>query len=276
VGSTIQSSALRELPPFPSAALKAMELLAREDATTKAIADVVGMDAVFAAELLSFSNSPLFGHAQRVVNLKHAMVLVGREKLRGLILTAALRTVLKGAPLDRELFRTWWRHSLATGLLSEGLAAACSVYCPEAYAAGLLHDMGRLGLMINVSQKDYLVFLRELELSEEPVQDLERRHFGLDHCEVASYLETGWQLPEDLRGMGRSHHDRRSFEPVLSGFVQESCRLASGIGFEAVRRSSPPEVDEVWSRLGLDPATMQQALEVRMLELERPHSKASS
>lgn len=272
----MQSRTLKDLPPFPSAAVKAMELLAKEDATTRAIAEVVRMDAVFAAELLNFANSPLFGCTQRVVNLKHAMVLVGRERLRGLILTAALRTVLKGAPLDRELYRTWWRHSLATGLLSEGLAAACSVYCPQAYAAGLLHDMGRLGLMINVSQRDYLSFLRELEGSEEPVQDLERRHFGLDHCEVAAYLERGWQLPEDLLGMGRSHHDPRSFEPELFGFVQESCRLASGIGFEAVRRAAPPQLDEVWSRLGLDPETLRQALEVRILELERPHSKASS
>jgi HD-like signal output (HDOD) protein len=276
VGTTTQPRTLKDLPPFPAAALKAMEILANEDTGVRQIADVVGMDAVFAAELLNFANSPLFGCTQRVMNLKHAMVLVGRERLRGLILTAALRGVLKGAPLDRQLFRTWWRHSLSCGLLSEGLAAACSVYCPQAYAAGLLHDMGRLGLMINVSQKDYLLFLQELLHSDEPVLALERKHFGLNHCEVAEYLEQGWQLPDDLLGMGRSHHEPGPFEKDLSGFVRESCKLASSIGFEAVPRATFLQVDGVWARLGLNPETMRQALEVRILEMERPHSKASS
>jgi HD-like signal output (HDOD) protein len=276
VNSTTQSRALKELPPFPSAALKAMELLAKEDTPTKAIEDVIRMDAVFAGELLNFANSPLFGCVQRVAHLRHAMLLVGREKLRGLILTAALRTVLKGAPLDRDLFRTWWRHSLAAGLLSEGLAAACSVYCPQAYAAGLLHDIGRLGLMINVSLKDYLSFLKELEVTDEPVLDVERTHFGLHHCDVAAYLGSGWQLPEDVLGVGRTHHDARTFALELSSFVQEACRMASALGFAAVPRRDPPEPGQVWSSLGLDSGTLREALEVRILEMEQPHSKAAN
>ena len=136
--------------------------------------------------------------------------------------------------------------------------------------------MGRLGLMINVSQKDYLLFVQGVQLSDESVLALERKHFGLNHCEVAEYLERGWQLPDDLLGMGRSHHEPWPFEKELSGFVRESCKLASSIGFEAMPRATPPPVDGVWARLGLNVETMREALEVRILEMERPHSNASS
>jgi len=246
-----------------------MQLLAKEDIHAREIAEVVAMDAVFTAELLSFANSPLFGCCQRVTNLRHAMVLVGRERLRGLILTAALRGVMKGVPLDRELFRTWWRHSLATGLLTEGLAAACSVYCPQGYAAGLLHDMGRLGLMVNVSRKDYLVFLQDVLTSEETTLEVERNHFGLEHCQIAGYLASNWSLPEELILAGERHHEELDFEPSLPSFVRESCRVASAVGFSTVRRPGPPPISGIWANLSLDPSTLREALDRRLLTIER-------
>ncbi len=95
-----------------------------------------------AAALLSPARiSPRHGPAE-------AVVLLGSERLRILVLGCALAD-FAGRRLPAETVRAFWHHSLLTALLSQKIAAeAQPAFAEQAYFGGLLHDIGRLPLLI--------------------------------------------------------------------------------------------------------------------------------
>ena len=62
--------------------------------------------------------------------------------------------------------RLFWRYSLACALLSEMLARFCAVPEDTAYSSGLLHDIGRLGLMVTYPS-EYSMLLQSCRLKLE-------------------------------------------------------------------------------------------------------------
>ncbi len=230
---------LQKLSPFPLVAIRAMDLLNDEKAETTALVQVISSDPVFVADLLYCANSALFGIRSESKTLRHAIVVLGRERLMGVILTTALRAFLKGPPKSAQ-YHAWWRHSLATALLSDGLTVAGSLQHPGAYAAGLLHDIGRLALLTGVKESRYREYLCAAEIDElasESLPGLERRFFGTDHCEIGERLLKEWKFSGDLGLAAKHHHDpgqRRGMRG--SGVVGIACRLAAWLGFEAIKR----------------------------------------
>jgi HD-like signal output (HDOD) protein len=241
-------AALDQLPPFPPIALRMLDALTREELETSELVGLSSADPVLASEILHAANSALFGLPRRVKTLQHAIVLVGRDYLRPLLFTAALRAYLK-APGRSRVFQEWWRHSLACALLADGLAAACQKSRGEAYTAGLLHDIGRLGLMMAVGADRY----RAVAARGAPALALEREQeeFGVDHCQVGKLLLEKWELPPELADASARHHDGFHRGRALANLVWMACSLATVVGFSTQKPNQPLSLEE-W-RAGLPP-----------------------
>jgi len=229
-------SFLADLPPFPQVALRAMQILSDDDSDSRRVVEVISADAAFSAELLRSANSPLYGLAMEVRTLNHAIMVVGRERLRSLTMTVALKSFLK-APFRSTLFQDSWRHSIATALLASGLADICRLKREEAYIAGLLHDVGRAALLIT-HQKEYAAMARDENRSAAESLAMERRKFRIDHCQIGKILIQDWKLPSDIAVSAAHHHD----EPPAGisetkDIVGLACRLASSLGFHAQKHS---------------------------------------
>jgi putative nucleotidyltransferase with HDIG domain len=170
--------------------------------------------------------------------LRHAIVVLGSDRLRCLILTTALQSFSK-APLRSKDFRAWWHHSLATALLSEAFAKVSRQDCPEAYMSGLLHDVGRLALILQVSRDRWRSFVRSAEAPSRAgmsILDVERELFGVDHCTIGERLLREWGLPEELVDAARLHHSIDGAcltNPTL--IVAAACEMSSALGFEALQ-----------------------------------------
>lgn len=262
-------AALDQLPPFPPIALRMLDVLTREDAETQELVQLASADPVLATEILHAANSALFGLPRRVKTLQHAIVLVGRNYLRPLLFTAALRAYLK-APGRSRVFQDWWRHSLASALLADGLAAACQKSRGEAYTAGLLHDIGRLGLMMAVGADRY----RAVAARRSPASALEREQeeFGVDHCQVGKLLLEKWELPPDLADASARHHDGFHRGHALANLIWLACSLAAALGFTTEKPNPSPGFEEwraalppglEWTQR-LEPEPLRRSLEERI------------
>lgn len=239
---------LRDLPPFPPIALKVLRLLSNEDVETKEIADTIAADPVFTGELLRLANSPLFGLPRQVKTLRLAVVVPGRDRLRGLTMSVALRSYMR-VPRKPPHLQDWWRHSLACALLTDGLAAACSARGDYAYTAGLVHNIGRLGLM-TIYPKGYARFLRLAGKRPVEVLELERKLFGLDHCEAGRLLMEQWDFPRELIAPAAHHHEEPRPERFgLETLVCLGCRLADTLGFEGLPHQRQWTLEEIRSQL---------------------------
>ena len=230
--------ALPKIPAFPPIAIRLLQVLANENVGISEILEPLRADPAFSAEILRRANSALFGFSSQINSLQHALVVLGLRRVRTLTMTVATGIYLKKA-LEIEGLRTCWRHTLACALLTEDLARASLMHLDVAYTAGLLHDVGRLGLLVAhpAQYSDFLRTAGEKAASPEPFDllDYEKQVFGIDHCEAGNWLAGQWMLPQEFAVVTGRHHDRPSGQETdLLALVYWGCQLANTLGFYVV------------------------------------------
>ena len=243
------ASVLVKIPVFPPIALRLLHLLSNENVAIAEMLEPLRADPAFSAEILRRANSAMFGFSSQISSLQHALVVLGLRRVRALSMTVATSIYLKQA-LQIEELRRCWRHTLATALLTEELAGACLMHVDLAYTAGLLHDVGRLGLLV-AHPEEYSTFLRDAAAraaGPEPFDllDYEKEVFGADHCEAGNWLAAQWKLPDEFAVVTGRHHDRPYGQGTgLLGLVFLGCQLADALGFSVVNTDRFMSFDEI-------------------------------
>lgn len=238
------ADAFAKLQPLPEVAMRMMRLVNEPEVPFSRLAESVRMDPAFSSELLQTVNSASMGCRARISSIQHALALIGLERLKSLALTVALRNFV-AERIKIAALRRCWHHSIATAALAEELAGACHKPKDAAYTAGLLHDLGRLGLLVSYPV-EYAHMLDEAQTGEVNVIERERELFGADHCEAGEMLAEKCKLPEQLQHIIRHHHDPEPPEPLdIEGLIELACRLANVLGFPATGPGSQATFEEI-------------------------------
>ncbi|MGH9667484.1 MAG: HDOD domain-containing protein [Bryobacteraceae bacterium] len=233
---------LRKLPPFPAVATRLLRLLSREDASFAEAARLLRSDAALSAELLRLANSPLISH-RRVDTILQALSFLGVERLNSLVISLTLCKFL--APAARcEALRLCWRHNLACAVLSDRLALAYGRSPDAAYTCGLLHDIGRLALLVAEPAR-YNELLIASDVSPEELCAMETASFGIDHCQAGALLVEQWGLPLEFREIVLHHHAAGGQGRSMTGLVHVACAMADMLGFQVSGSGAP------WDLTGL-------------------------
>ena len=265
---------LARIPAFPPIVLRLLNLLSSDDVEIRDLVSLVSSDPAFSAQLLQVANSPLFGFSAQIDSLQSALVVLGLRRVRALTMTVATANHMKAVLRIEEVARCW-RHMLACALLTEELARCSAVFEDRAYSAGLLHDVGRLGLLISYPG-EYAEILRNSEGSP-GLLERERETFGMDHCEAGRILAERWNLPHDFHTVTAHHHDSpKEGQLALLTLVHFGCRLADSLGFSVAPLRQPPALAEIQealppdlkSRIHIDEAHWRDLLERRIQGLE--------
>ncbi len=253
-----------ELPPIPPVATTLLTLLAREHVGLAEVSAAIAVDPAVTAEVLRAANSAYYGIRGEVTNLQHAATLLGLDRIRALATTIGLRRYL-GTTLKAPAVRRSWRHNLACALAAEQIARRCGGHRADAYSAGLLHDIGRLALVV-AHPTAYPAFLDTTRTTGRQLLDEEREIFGMDHCEAGRWLTQQLLLPQAFQDIARHHHDRAAVGPTdLLQRIGVACRLADHLGYWVV---APPAAEPG------DPAAALAALDA-LLEPLTPAHRAS-
>jgi len=225
-----------------------LEITSHTDVTMRQLAKVIRSDAVFSSQVLRLANSALFHCSDRISSLSRALSTLGLERLEGLAVTVATSNYVKKA-LGIEELRRCWRHTLACAILCRELARAASLSGELGYMLGLLHDIGRLGLLVTYPN-DYAQMLREADRDPQSLLDKEQQLFGMDHCEAGRTLAQLWNLPEEFPLILGRHHDPPSGTSLdMLAVVYYGCRLADVLGFAVLKPLKTATVDEIQAAL---------------------------
>jgi putative nucleotidyltransferase with HDIG domain len=230
------------IPPFPAIALKALKLMAGTDTSLPELCDLIRSDPAFSTSVLRIANSPLVAFSRNVTSMLQASMLLGFQRLRGLVITVALKAYLKGA--FTPLMKSCWQHSLACATIAERNAQWSLLDKEFAYTAGILHDLGRVALVTVMPE----AYARVVECGADQPQDLleiEREFCGIDHCQAGRSLVTAWNLPEAFLDVTARHHDPGARLPGTAALLPLSCALADALGFAVVRCRSPRSYAEI-------------------------------
>ena len=238
--------ALCKLPAFPPIATRLLHVLSREEAQFREIVLLVSSDPALAAEVLRLVNSSLFGLRSRVSNLQHAVALLGMARVRSLaVAVAIMKDYLKGT-LKESTLRKCWKHTVACAVLAEELSAAATLDPDDAYTAGLIHDIGRLGLLVSYPT-EYANLIHIAEQHQFDPRDCERQLFDIDHCEAGRWLTAEWKFSDELQMVAGCHHDKLPGEIEridMVTLIHFSCELADSLGYGVASQTpsnSPPD-----------------------------------
>ena len=239
---------LSRIPAFPPIVLRLLDLLSREDVEIRELVALISSDPALSAQILQVANSPLFGFRCQIDSLQSALVVLGLRRIRSLSMTVATSNHMKAVLHIEELSRCW-RHMLACALLTEELARSCSAFEDRSYTAGLLHDVGRLGLLL-AYPNEYAEILRSSDRNALELLDCEHQALGMDHCEAGRALAEHWCFPEDFQIIAARHHDPQANSQIdLLTLVHLGCRLADSLGFWVVKPLQPSSPEEIQASL---------------------------
>ncbi len=134
-----------QLPSLPEVTLRALEAC-RKDESYRQIGEIVSSDTGLMVRVLALANSAIYGRPGEIRSIEHALLRLGTDCVRTLILTAALRQLLFDLGADQwGQLRDFWRHSLTTALTARALATLTRYADPdEAFLLGMLHNIGEL------------------------------------------------------------------------------------------------------------------------------------
>jgi HD-like signal output (HDOD) protein/ActR/RegA family two-component response regulator len=241
----LKSEALRRtvgglgtLPAAPRTYHALTEALSDPDVELERLASIVEQDIGMTSRVLQFVNSAYFGFAQRVTGIEAAIVALGRNPLRHLALTFEVFAGFRGG-LEAEglSFNDLEAHALLTARLARRLVTETE-QANSAFAAGLLHDAGRLVLMSRMPEA-YGDALRHAQARGIALHQAEKELLGADHAEVGAYLLGIWGLPHAIVEPVAFHHTPARFGAGAP--VMEAIGHADALAHEA-RPVGPPGV----------------------------------
>ena len=243
---------LCQLPVFRPVALKMLNLLANEEAEVRSIAGLLRSDPALSAEVLAVANSSFYASAHHIDNLTRAILVLGFERTRSLTLTVALRSFTR-SPANASVMQACWQHSMAAALLAEELAPQYEIARDRAYTAGLIHDVGRLGLLTAFGERYAPLFAARHDTLADCLES-ERRLFEMDHCQAGLLLTQRWGFPSEYSRVAGCHHgEMPATKQDLVSLTHTACQLADALGYSAVTLAQAPSAATIVAQLPANP-----------------------
>jgi HD-like signal output (HDOD) protein len=170
------------------------------------------------AQVLKLANSAFFGLQQQLSSPEEAVAYLGLDTIKSLVLSIHAFSQFEKAETGALKIESLWSHSLqvaSTAKRISKLEGQDAKTAEEAFTAGLLHDIGKLVLAVNLPN-EYAEAVRlahtglELPLAEHQV-------FGFNHADVGGYLIGLWGLPVPVVEAVALHHcPSRATQPAFS------------------------------------------------------------
>ncbi|MDP8208401.1 MAG: HDOD domain-containing protein [Candidatus Electryonea clarkiae] len=198
-----------QLPSPDPIVIRVSQLVSDPDTAPKYLAAEIYKDAGLTSRILKLSNSALFGLSRQIVTIEQAVVVLGFNEIRNLVmLTSTLRLMNLGR--DEELFKLLWDHFLLTAIAARSIARRVSGDLPGireySYLGGLLHDIGKVILALRFT-KAYRKLVDRDDILIGNIVEEETTLFGCNHLETGECLLEHWNFPPILVNIAGYHHN---------------------------------------------------------------------
>jgi HD-like signal output (HDOD) protein len=218
------------LPTMPVVAQQLVSISEWDNVDLNEVADIISKDISLSSWVLRVVNSPMYGFAQRVSTISHALVLLGLNPTRSLALSFCLPKLSEGKRRKGFNYQGFWTRSLNTAVAARELALFSGlVDKEETFLTGLLQDIGVM-VIAQCVPETYLSLLGRGKYELAPSVKTEKENLGIDHVGVAKVLFEKWDLPASLRIPVLFHHDPDKAVRLFCQFESSTlpAALASG------------------------------------------------
>lgn len=196
-----------EVATISAVAFQTAQLLRNPDVAVNKITEIVGLDQSLTAKILRLVNSSFYGFQGKIGSLSQAIVLLGFNTVRNVILSVS---VLKSFSSDKgcKVFNAgkFWEHSVGTAFVAKNLAEHIKIKEPEdAFIGGLLHDVGRV-FIVQFLRQDMERIIDLMIKEDIPMREAEEKVLDTDHAWMGYVMAKNWHFPPVLCSAIGYHH----------------------------------------------------------------------
>jgi putative nucleotidyltransferase with HDIG domain len=272
-------SNISNLPTPPIVFHQIQKVINDPNSTVTKIAAVLAEDPATSVKVLKLTNSAFYGLSHEVTSVKQAVMVVGMEAIKNLVLSASVLDMFKGDDKNVEFQDSFWRHSLASAfccrLLARSVRSRGIVDPDSAFSCGLLHDIGKIVMCFFLPEE--WANLRERREQDDGIPDheLETEVLGYNHAQIGGILAEQWKLPAALGDAISRHHSPMEGEAETP--TAHLVNVASYLSRETFPGGATPQApgqlaEGVADYLGLTPVDM----ETHMASLREEYVKAET
>jgi len=220
---------IENLPTIPPILRKILTVIEDPRVSLQKITEFVSSDPILTARILKMVNSPVYGFPGRISSVNHAMVILGLNAVKGLLLGVSVFDIMKKSMVGL------WEHSLSTAIFARIISNKKEMPSPEEISiGGLLHDIGKV-IMIIAFKDEYSEILDSVSQKEAYLFEMEREIFGITHAEIGGIVAKKWNFPLKLVEPIMYHHrpqlsEKFQMETAVVHF-SNILALARGIGY---------------------------------------------
>lgn len=187
-------SRLNELPRLSKVLQDLLDLVNKEDINFKQLSQKMELEQILSARLLRMANSAYFGGQRDVHSVSDALIRVGMESVRTLVVASVLSNTFSDIEtLDLD---EYWTNTFETALITKKIADQIGLDSSEAFTTGVLHDIGEL-MIHSLLPEQAKVISERVKAGENPLL-VQEQVLGVSSPRLGAMLAKSWKFPEEM------------------------------------------------------------------------------
>lgn len=193
---------INALPSLPKIYAQLNDALVNVETTAVDIAAIVEQDMTICAKILQLVNSAFFRTAREVSSIEQAVVHLGTNMIKQLVLATEVFNSFPSA--SSSALVAIQEHSLTVARVATRLCSDPKMV-ESAFMSAILHDIGKMVQMLVVTDPISEIRARRRDYGESEWV-AETALYGVSHAEVGGYLLGIWGLPYPIVEAVANHH----------------------------------------------------------------------
>ncbi len=233
-----------DIPTLPSVASEILRVANNPMTSANNVSEIIHKDQALTTKVLKLVNSAFYGFPGKIKTIQHAVVIIGFNKVKNIVLAASLFDMTKGKEKKLLNIPQFWTYSLTTAIASQATIKYIEpkISPDDVFVAGLIHSIGTL-ILDQVFPKEYAKVLEKRSPDNNNIIELEKEELGFTHMQAGEWATEKWELPKMLRACIRYYTTptlaKNDHEAVAAVHIGSIISKSLGINFESFDLVSP-------------------------------------
>ncbi len=240
---------LHQLPSIPLVIQQVMSSFKNEKLDRTVLANLIAQDQGLSAKVLRVANSSFYGLSRTIASLQDAVMVMGFDSVRSLVLSAGFVQAFPNIPGSLFDRNAYWKHSFRVAGYAKALAKSLQQDQQMAFTAAMFHDIGQLVLDVCIPEQFASVLIQR-EMTGVSLIDAEQAELGFDHAMIGAEMARRWNFPPEIEHAIRYWRtpEHEPFE-LVTGLVHVAVLLENGVRGDELVNQLPNILRE---RLGIN------------------------
>lgn len=197
---------IKQIPTLPIISQKIMSIVGNENASFKELVQIISKDQALAVKILKVANSAFYGLLGRVSSLEHALVILGTDDVKYIVLGFSVQNFFSHGESDAFDRTRFWKHAIVCSQVAELLGRHFKTRDDGSlFLAGLIHDMGKV-VLDQYCHEDFLQIIEHISSNNTTFSQAEKEILGTTHYQIAAKVLRQWNFPDKVIMQVLYHH----------------------------------------------------------------------